>query len=97
MASVRRREFLSLLAAPVAPLPGAAEGSAAKAPKTFRLKTGGKFPNSALPVLVYSAVLVDGEGLAGALENLFEKHGWTGSWRNGLYKVHHYHSTAHEV
>ena len=27
----------------------------------------------------------------------FAANGWGGSWRNGIYSFHHYHSTAHEV
>jgi uncharacterized protein YjlB len=96
MASVPRRDFLSLFAAPAA-LPDGATSGGARAPKAVRLKLGGKFPNSALPVLVYAAVLPAHEGLAADFERLFESNGWTGSWRNGLYRVHHYHSTAHEV
>lgn len=96
MASVRRRQFLSLLAAPIAAAPGKAVAGA-KDPKAFRIEPNERFPNSTLPVLLYTGVLAPGDGLAGAFEELFEKNGWTGSWRNGLYKVHHYHSTAHEV
>lgn len=28
---------------------------------------------------------------------LFSENGWGISWKNGIYSVHHYHSTAHEV
>ena len=51
----------------------------------------GVFPNSRLPVLIYRAVK------PASFEELFERHGWSSAWRNGLYTVHHYHSTAHEV
>jgi uncharacterized protein YjlB len=55
----------------------------------------GVFPNSRLPVLVYRGALASA-GAAG-FEQLFERNGWSSAWRNGLYSVHHYHSTAHEV
>ena len=55
----------------------------------------GVFPNSRLPVLVYRRVIVAGN--AAGFEQLFERNGWSSAWRNGLYSVHHYHSTAHEV
>ena len=38
-----------------------------------------------------------GEALASAVEGTFHQNGWGGSWRNGIYGVHHYHSTAHEA
>lgn len=61
----------------------------------------GRFPNSALPVLVYRAVMSDAPGAAGeraaSFERLFTAHQWPAAWRNGLYTQHHYHSTAHEV
>ena len=65
-------------------------------PKTYRFAPTDEFPNSALPVLLYAAVFTADDG-AVAFERLFETNGWTGAWRNGLYQVHHYHSTAHEV
>ena len=65
-------------------------------PRTQLLKGTAQFPNSRLPALVYEDVLTSGD-IASEFEALFERNGWTGSWRNGLYRVHHYHSTAHEV
>jgi len=55
----------------------------------------GIFPNSRLPVLIYRRAVAD--PAARAFEELFEANRWSSSWRNGLYTVHHYHSTAHEV
>ena len=58
------------------------------------LSDDGTFPNNErLPVLVYRDVL---QG-ADEIEKTFHRHGWRGSWRNGIYSYHHYHSTAHEV
>jgi uncharacterized protein YjlB len=64
-------------------------------PETHLFADDGTFPNSRLPVLVYRGVLATPE--AAAFERMFEANGWSSSWRNGLFSVHHYHSTAHEV
>jgi uncharacterized protein YjlB len=95
--SMGRREFVAALAAPVVTSSPALGAPSVKEPRTFRVKDDGTFPNNRLPVLVHDAALAPGEGLASRFETLFESNGWTGSWRNGLYRVHHYHSTAHEV
>ena len=59
----------------------------------------GTFPNNArLPLLIYpAAVDLPARDPARIFEDLFEQHGWTGCWRNGIFGYHHYHSTAHEV
>ncbi len=62
------------------------------------LKDDGVFPNNCLPLLIYRNALVIAEpDRAACFEQLFAAHGWVGSWRNGIYPYHHYHSTAHEV
>jgi uncharacterized protein YjlB len=61
------------------------------------LKDDGIFPNSELPLLVYRQALPITPGQPQAIEELFERNGWTNSWRNGIYNYHHYHSTTHEV
>jgi uncharacterized protein YjlB len=66
-------------------------------PERWPVAPTSEFPNSRLPVLVYRAVLEEVSDLASELEALFARHGWIGSWRNGLYREHHFHSTAHEV
>ena len=63
-----------------------------------RLRDDGVFPNSGLPLLVYrGAVRLPEHDPAAAFEQLFAANGWEGSWRDGIYPYHHYHSTAHEV
>ncbi len=72
---------------------------AAAEPEAHRLADDGRIPNNPdLPALLYRrAVLLTGDDSASAFEQLFARHGWTGSWRNGIYPFHHFHSTAHEV
>jgi uncharacterized protein YjlB len=57
------------------------------------------FPNNpALPLLAYQgAVALPERDPAALFEALFAANQWGGSWRNGVYGFHHYHSTAHEV
>jgi len=51
--------------------------------------------NPNFPALIYKTVLPDGG--SEAFEQVFEKNGWTGIWRNGVFDYQHYHSGAHEV
>ena len=64
-------------------------------PRSRVFADDGVFPNSRLPVLIYRGVLAAPD--AAAFEEMFESNGWSSAWRNGLFSVHHYHSTAHEV
>lgn len=64
-------------------------------PEAVRLADDGEIPNSALPLLVYRGALAD--CTAGAVQQLFQAHGWGDSWVDGIFGHHHYHSTAHEV
>jgi uncharacterized protein YjlB len=63
------------------------------------LSDDGSYPNNErLPLLVYKGVLrLPEQDPAAAIDSLFAAHDWGGSWRNGVYAFHHYHSTAHEV
>jgi uncharacterized protein YjlB len=96
MTSFKRRDFVALGVPATLGAAGAAQ-AAPREPETQLLPDAGAFPNSRYPALVYRAVLAGGGDLAAGFEQLFESNGWTGSWRNGLYRTHHYHSTAHEV
>lgn len=63
------------------------------------LKDNGKIPNNdKLPLLAYrGAVNLSSSDPAAIFEGIFASNQWTGSWRNGIFPFHHYHSTAHEV
>ena len=63
------------------------------------LSDDGTFPNNGkLPLVVMLGVFRFGEkGDPAFIEKTFSRNRWGGGWRNGLYPVHHYHSTAHEV
>ena len=58
-------------------------------PERHRFADDGAIPNSSLAVLVYHGVE--------DCEARFARHGWGGSWRDGIFDFHHFHSTAHEA
>lgn len=68
-------------------------------PEVLKLARNGWMPNNErLAVLLYSRVLAaPGKDPTSQMEALFQRNGWPPQWRNGVYKFHHYHSTAHEV
>lgn len=63
------------------------------------LSADGGFPNNpGLPLLVYRHALeLRSVEAADQLERLFRTHGWGGTWRNGVFGYHHFHSNAHEL
>jgi uncharacterized protein YjlB len=66
--------------------------------EAIQIQPNGNIPNNELPLLIYRrAVRLQSNDPASVFEELFERNGWTGSWRNGIYEYHHYHSTAHEA
>jgi uncharacterized protein YjlB len=70
------------------------------APKVedYRFADDGQVPNNPrLPVLVYRRALQTSDDAAVSCVALFDRNGWTGAWKNGVYAHHHYHSSAHEV
>jgi uncharacterized protein YjlB len=70
-------------------------------PETIRIGTrmipdDGRFPgNPTLPLVIYRHALPTTP--FEDFEDLFRDNGWSGTWRNGIFPYHHYHSTAHEV
>ena len=66
--------------------------------KSLMFADDGRIPNNTiLPLIVYIAALPQVEDDSGACQKLFERNEWHGTWVNGVYRYHHYHSTAHEV
>jgi uncharacterized protein YjlB len=62
--------------------------------ETYRFADDGRFPNSALPLLVYRGALPPDPA---AMERAFAANGWSNAWRDGIFDYHHFHSIAHEV
>jgi uncharacterized protein YjlB len=59
--------------------------------ETWHAPPGDEIPNHpSFPVLLY-------RGVGGDLRALFAGHGWGGSWIDGVFDFHHFHSTSHEV
>ncbi len=69
------------------------------APETFRFEDDDETPNNPrLPLVLYhAAVPVEGSDPAAAFERAFARHGWTNSWRNGIFDFLHFHIHTHEV
>lgn len=67
--------------------------------EAIALTDDGTFPNNEkLPLLLYRGGLPSAaRGDPDVVRTLFAGRGWSGSWTNGIYDFHHYHSTAHEV
>ena len=67
--------------------------------KAHLLSADRGFPNNPkLPLLIYRQALREtGPQVAGQVERLFESNQWRGTWRNGVFSYHHFHSNAHEV
>ncbi|GAB3536559.1 cupin domain-containing protein [Pontibacter brevis] len=53
--------------------------------------------NPHLPLLLYREVFSGNRELERQFKEAFAQHNWAGSWTNGVFDYHHYHSTAHEV
>ena len=64
---------------------------------TWSAPPGDRIPNHPrFPVLIYHAV----DGAAAepdAARELFAANGWGGSWVDGVFDFHHFHSTSHEA
>lgn len=70
-----------------------------RTPQLFRFRDDGETPNSRLPLVVYRGVLSLDEAFDPAVvfEEIFARHGWRDSWRDGVYDFLHFHSATHEV
>jgi uncharacterized protein YjlB len=63
--------------------------------ETWLAPPGDRIPNHPrFPVLVYRGVGVSDPSQA---RELLAKHGWGGSWVDGVFDFHHFHSTSHEA
>lgn len=64
----------------------------------YFLQPHGNIPNNPkFPLLVYEQVFPEKNDLASRFKEAFKNNNWRGSWVNGVFSYHHYHSTAHEV
>jgi uncharacterized protein YjlB len=71
--------------------------TAAAEPEAWRAPPGASIPNHpSFAVLLYRGVQAAAAG-AEACCALFAANGWRGSWVDGVFAFHHFHSTSHEV
>jgi uncharacterized protein YjlB len=65
--------------------------------QSWHAPAGDVIPNHPkLPVLLYRGVDAAAAG-PDACRELFASNGWGGSWVDGVFDFHHFHSTSHEV
>lgn len=65
--------------------------------ETYRFDDDGSIPNNPeLPVLVYEDAVPEAERPEPFFRGRLAENDWSGTWVNGVFNYHHYHSTAHE-
>ena len=66
---------------------------------TFHFEDDGIIPNNPkLPLVVLREAVKAGiADAASAIEQLFRRNRWVGTWKGIVFTYHHYHSNAHEV
>ena len=67
--------------------------------ESHQLTADGAFPNNPrVPLLLYRHVLdATGQDTADDMQQRLESNQWGGTWQNGIFDYHHYHSNTHEV
>jgi uncharacterized protein YjlB len=66
--------------------------------REYLFEDDGRIPNNpALPLLVCPGVLGKPDLSPSRCKELLAENGWGGTWINGVFFYHHYHSNAHEV
>lgn len=66
--------------------------------REYSFEDDGHIPNNPkLPLLFYPQALDEPSLSSSACRALLKQNGWGGSWVNGVFPYHHYHSNAHEV
>ena len=68
--------------------------------ETYLIADDGTIPNNErLPLVVYRSAIAatSREEAEREFKRLFAKHGWSGTWVNGIYDFHHYHARSHEI
>ncbi|MFW5741147.1 MAG: cupin domain-containing protein [Myxococcota bacterium] len=65
--------------------------------RTFKLEDDGRIPNNpTFPVLLYPGAIALGGDPAERCRTQVEANGWGGTWLDGVFGYHHYHSNSHE-